>query len=288
MILENDVLRVEVVQEGAELRSAYDKKGEREYIWQRNPKFWTKSAPVLFPIVGYLKNGTYRHHDQKYQLPKHGFARDRIFDLVVQTETELSFVLRANKQTKDLYPFDFDFFVHYILEGDTLYCTYEVWNNSEEEMLFSVGGHPALQLDFSQRRGWADYFLEFAADSALTRYYLRNDLLHTQPEFYPLEDQRLQLSANMFRDDAWVLKNLQSKKIRLGNRQEDYSVEFAFEGFPYLGLWSAPGASFICLEPWCGVNDTAQHNGVLAEKEGIVFLPLAERWQQTWSLSILK
>lgn len=287
-MLENDILKIKVVPKGAELQSIYNKNAKREYIWQRDPRFWTKSSPVLFPIVGGLKNGRYWLHGQEYQLPKHGFARDHTFDLVVQSKTELSFVLRADRQTKDIYPFDFDFFVHYILEEDTLYCTYEVWNNSEEKMLFSVGGHPALQLDFSQRRGWADYFLEFPDDSALTRYYLRNGLLHTQPEFYPLEDHRLQLSGNMFRDDAWVLKNLLSKKIILGNRQEDYAVGFAVEGFSYLGLWSAPGSSFICLEPWCGVNDTEQHSGLLEEKEGIVAVSPTDRWQRTWSLSILK
>ncbi|GGH30413.1 aldose 1-epimerase family protein [Sphingobacterium alkalisoli] len=288
MILENELLKVEIVPEGAELRSVFAKNSAREYIWQRDPRFWAKSSPILFPIVGGLKNGRYQHNGQEYQLPKHGFARDSTFGLVVQTETELSFVLRADEKTKDMYPFEFDLFVHYILEEDRLYCTYEVWNNSEEEMVFSIGGHPALQLDFSNRKSWADYYLEFPDDNAVTRYYLKQGLLHTQPEFYPLQNQQLQLSGSMFQDDAWVLKNLASKKVRLGNRQEDYGVEFIFEGFPYLGLWSAPGSSFICLEPWCGVNDTAQHRGGLLEKEGIVSLSLAERWQRTWSLSVMK
>ncbi|WP_437920374.1 aldose 1-epimerase family protein [Sphingobacterium sp. LRF_L2] len=285
-IIENEYLRVEVVPEGAELRSLFDKRIGRECLWQRDAKYWAKSSPILFPFVGELKNGQYKYQGKSYEMPKHGFARDCVFELLDQQKDSLVFVLKSDEHTKKIYPFEFTLTVRYQLDLGRLSCTYEVWNRGEEEMFFSIGGHPAFQLDLTSRQYFSDYYIVFPKDHALTRFFLKKGLLLPQSEWQPLEGVRLPLKENMFYQDAWVLKDLRSAQVSLRNRNGSYRLDFDFKGFSYFGLWAPLDAPFICLEPWCGVNDSNQHNGVLQNKEGIERLEASERWRRTWSVAV--
>ncbi|MBD1431752.1 aldose 1-epimerase family protein [Sphingobacterium sp. DN00404] len=285
-VIENSYLRVEIHSAGAELRSLYDKKQLRELLWQRDPKFWGKSSPVLFPFVGELKDGNYRHDNETYKMPKHGFARNCDFEVVRHTEEEISFLSLSTDVTKQFYPFDFELYLHYKLHHTRLSCTYEVRNRSSFDMLFSIGGHPAFQLDLSPGRDVSDYYLAFPDDHMLKRYFIRDGLLHSQPQWQGLEGLRLYLQNDMFKDDAWVLKDLRSTEIYLKNRIGDYQIKLDFAGFPYLGLWAPMGAPFICVEPWCGVNDLETHTGDLERKEGVIRLDPFSKWRKTWGVTV--
>lgn len=284
--LDNDHLHINIAPEGAELRSLFSKVDGREYMWQRDAAYWPKSSPLLFPIVGELKNGQYLFQGKWYKLPKHGFARDRTFDVLEHKPHEITFVLSADAESKAIYPFDFRLLLRYVLHGHTLSCSYELQNKADGPLYFSLGGHPAFQLDLSNGKHFADYYLVFGKDHALTRYFLKKGLLDTQAEWQSLEGIRLPLRDNMFDKDAWVLKDLRSSNVLLQNRQGDYKLDFQFPGFSYFGLWAPSGAPFICLEPWCGVNDTQQHAGNLMQKEAIVALEGQGRWRRTWSVTV--
>lgn len=284
--LENGRLRIEIHPRGAELRSMYDKNKDRELIWQRDTVFWEKSSPVLFPFIGESRGGSYRYENTTYQMPKHGFARDYEFEVVHHTEDEVSFLLCSNEFTLAVYPFEFKLYLHYKLHHTRLSCTYEVWTQGNQEMLFSIGGHPAFQLDFSASNGLLDYYLEFPEDKMLTRYSLNEGLLRVQPQSVSLENGRLYLKGDMFMNDAWVLKDLCSTEVHLKNQDDDYHIRLRFVDFPYLGLWAPVGAPFLCLEPWCGVNDLETHTGELEKKEGIVRLDAFTCWERTWDVTI--
>lgn len=285
-VIENDYLHVDIHPVGAELRSLYDKKRRRELLWQRNPLFWGKSSPVLFPFIGELKGRTYTYGGNIFQMSKHGFARNCNFEVVRHTAEEISFLLCSNEVTLEIYPFAFELYLHYKLHHTRLSCTYEVRNRGGQEMLFSIGGHPAFQLDFTSNDCLLDYYVQFPEDKVLTRYSFKEGLLCVQPQSVSLENGRLYLKGDMFVDDAWVLKDLRSAEVYLKNQQKDYHIRFRFAGFPYLGLWAPVGAPFLCLEPWCGVNDLETHAGELERKEGIVRLDAFSRWGKTWDVTL--
>src|SRR5690606_21406800 len=146
-VIENSYLRVEVHSAGAELRSLYDKKQARELIWQRDLTFWDKSSPVLFPFIGELKDGNYRYDNETYQMPKHGFARNCVFEVVRRMVEVISYLFPSNETSRLVYPFNFELYLLYNLHPNRLSRTYEIRNSGDSDVLFSIAGHAAFHLD---------------------------------------------------------------------------------------------------------------------------------------------
>jgi len=165
--LENDHLKVWVKPKGAELKSLVNKSTGIEHIWDSDPKYWAKSSPVLFPIVGGLKDNTYKVGKETYSLPRHGFAREMMFDLESKTADKVVFNLSSNEETLKVYPFYFDFKVIYTLLEKELSITYQVKNTGQSEMYFSIGAHPAFAIPFENEEGYDNFYLEFENDSKL-------------------------------------------------------------------------------------------------------------------------
>jgi galactose mutarotase-like enzyme len=285
--LENGQFRVSIDSKGAEQKSFFSKQKQTEFIWQADPAFWAKSSPVLFPIVGSLKDGYYLYRGEKYFLPRHGFARDMDFELIDQRENQLCFLLEANEQTLKNYPFRFRLKIEYTLSLIGLTCTYIVENNDALENLpFSIGGHPAFRVPY--RGGdYTDYFLEFEQDHELMCFQLNEGLLSDQHTVVELVDGKLWLAHELFYNDAMVIKGLKSRNIFLKHHQEPCGLEFSFEDFPFFGIWAARDAPFVCLEPWCGVTDHENSNNQLEQKEGIVSLAPGCSFQRSWSVSLV-
>jgi galactose mutarotase-like enzyme len=286
IILENDNLIASFSTKGAELQSLRSKKDNREYIWDANPEFWAKHSPVLFPIVGALKNNQYFYQGQTYELSRHGFARDQVFEVEPVNASEVVFTLQDSEESRQNYPFSFSLSLRYTLSVDALTCSYEVQNPAETDLLFSVGGHPAFATPVNGKQ-YGDYELTFHADSELEYHKIADNLISEEMAVIPLADQKLQLKHELFYNDALVFKSLKSDKITLSNRVDQSALEFSFPGFPYFGIWAAKDADFICLEPWCGIADGVNHNQQLEEKEGIIRLAGKESWQQSWTVKII-
>jgi galactose mutarotase-like enzyme len=285
-VIENDFLKVQVYETGAELKSVWDKRKSREYLWQRDAQYWAKSSPILFPIVGELKNGEYKYNGSTYSLPKHGFARDQSFRVIKHDALSISLLLQSGEETFEMYPFHFDFAISYTLQDVNIICQYEVVNKDVDPMYFSIGAHPAFNLEINNEHMRSDYFLLFPNDQAISRYFLENNLLAPHCATIALKENKLFLHDDMFNQDAWVLKGVQSTQVILQNRSGDYRISFNFRYFDYFGLWAPIGAPFICLEPWCGVNDVASHEGQLEQKGGIMKLPGMASWYRNWSIQI--
>ena len=282
--LSNDKLTVIISEKGAELQSI--QLNGVEYLWQADPAYWSKHSPVLFPIVGELKDGKYFFHNKEYRLPRHGFARDKIFEEEQLSATSALFTLRSSPETLAVYPFHFTFRIEYAITGSMLICTYHVENISDDFMYFSVGGHPAFKAPLANNLPYTDYALEFNNDDVLTRHLLHKGLIADNTEQLNLINKKLPLQQSLFYTDAIVLKHIRSNEIRLSTEKNQHGLKFKFNSFPYFGIWAAVDAPFVCLEPWCGIADSVHADQQLVNKEGINKLAANENWQRTWSAEL--
>lgn len=285
MVLENEFLRAEVAAKGAELKRLMRKDDAYEYLWNADPRYWGKTSPVLFPIVGALRDDTYWYQNRPYHLPRHGFARDLIFLESQVSGTSGVFTLTDSPNTQQVYPFAFQLTLRYELINSSLVCTYEVFNpDRQNPLLFSVGGHPAFATTTDGNLDYGDYYLEFPDDDTLYCHRIEGNLVSDSIRTIALKNHRLPLSHELFYADALVLKTLNSKQISLGNTINDRHIHFKYQNFPYFGIWAARDADFVCLEPWCGIADAVAHRQHLEEKEGIQRLEAGGRWVRSWSV----
>lgn len=282
--ISNDVLSVKVVEKGAELQSIQS--NGLEYLWQADPVYWAKHSPVLFPVVGELKDGKYIFENKEYKMPRHGFARDKVFEADQASETCVTFTLNSDEESFLIYPFKFIFKIEYELKERELMCSYIVENPGDKTLYFSVGAHPAFNVPLQQNLQYTNYELKFDNDHKLSRHLLHNGLTGDHTKTIELDKGVLHLTPSLFYDDAIVLKFIGSRQIKLMTEKDKHGLKFTFDEFPYFGIWAAKDAPFICLEPWCGIADNIHHNYQLTDKEGINLLQPGESWRRKWCVQV--
>lgn len=285
--IENDFLRVAVNPIGAELSSLFNKENGREYMWSGDADYWGKQSPVLFPIVGTLKDNQYFFEGQSYELSRHGFAREKRFSVKSQTSSAITFELQQDENTLKVFPFHFSFSIIYTLEQSRLSVSYLVQNQANEAMCFSVGGHPAFKLPIANELAYEDYFLLFNKTEHAGKWPISSaGLIETSSLPFFDNTNRLPLAKSLFYKDALVFKNLLSDEVQVRSDKHPSGFTFSFGGFPYLGIWAAKDADFICIEPWCGIADGVNTNQEFKEKEGVITLPTGENFERTWSVTL--
>lgn len=285
--LTNDEITVVIAGKGAELQRLYSNQTQLEYLWNGDPTFWGKKSPVLFPIVGGLKDNTYYYNEKSYQLNRHGFARDMEFEVIYQDATSISFLLEADETTRKNYPFQFEFFVYYELLDNTLAVSYFIKNTDEKDILFSVGAHPAFALPLAKETEFSDYYLLFNKNEYAGHYPLAaNGLIETTATPLLNNTNKLPLTKSLFYTDALVFKSLQSNRISIVSDKTEHGLTMLFDNFPYMGIWSSKDANFICLEPWCGIADNVDTNQQLINKEGMNILPPKKTFSRTWAVRL--
>lgn len=253
---------------GAELQHLTTSDG-RELQWNGDPAYWTGRAPVLFPVIGMLAGGGYRLDGQNYAMPKHGFARHSTFDIVEDAADTATFRLSASDATRALYPFEFQLDIRFSLAASSLTVAAVIVNAGDTSMPASFGFHPALRwpLPYGQPRG--EHWLRFAADEpAPVRRIDHDGLLLPAAEQTPVVGNTLLLRDELFIADALIFDRLASRRVTYG-AQRGAKLEIDFADFPTLGVWTRPGAEFICIEPWQGTSDPAGFVGDIRDKPGI-------------------
>jgi galactose mutarotase-like enzyme len=284
--IQNNLLNVAIDAKGAELQSIIHNDFGMEYMWSGDAKFWGKKSPVLFPIVGTLKNNSYQYKGHTYQLDRHGFARDMEFEVTEASDETITFTLNSNEETFSQYPFHFRFMIRYSLENNRVNVSYIIRNTGQEKMLFSVGGHPAFKVPLVEGTTFEDYYLEFNHFEHAQRWMIKEGLIDTATEPAINRTDKLPLQKSLFYKDALVFKQLASKSVFILSSTTSHGIKVNFGGFPYLGIWSAKDADFVCIEPWYGVADSVNATGNLEDKEGINVLPAGEVFIKTWHVDV--
>ena len=264
---------------GAELSRL--EKNNKNYIWTVDEAFWNKTSPILFPIVGRLKNDSYSINGKSYELPRHGFARNFDFKIENQTENSAIFSLESNAETLQQFPFEFELKMEYRLTENGLEITYLVSNKSNEVMPFSIGAHPAFVID----NAFDNYNLVFNQSEKMISHQLENEQFDGSVREIEAKNGKINLDYSLFEKDALVFRELESNEITLQHNNE-FILKMIFEGFPYLGIWTKPNAPFLCIEPWCGLADNVNHNGNIEEKEGINLLQPQEVFSRTIKIEL--
>jgi galactose mutarotase-like enzyme len=255
---------------GAELCSLKDPHG-LELLWQAGPE-WRRHAPLLFPIVGKLKNDELRHRGKTYPMTQHGFARDHRFEWIEREPDRCTLVLTDSAETRQRYPFAFRLAVSYALQHADLDVTLEIANTGEEILPTSIGAHPAFNWPLLPELEKQAYALTFSNDEAAPVRRLKDGLLRAAPEPTPVHGKTLALSERLFDDDAVILDRLASTSVRYA-ADRGPSIEMLWEGFSELGVWSKPGgAPFVCIEPWCGTASPADFDGEFTDKPGLMHI----------------
>lgn len=285
--LENDFIKIDVKEKGAELNSLVSKVTGLQYMWSGDPAYWGKTSPILFPIVGTLKDNAYLYEAKKYSLTRHGFARDLVFQIREQGNDYVTFSLLSTPTTRLNYPFDFELRVKYELLSDFLNVSYELLNHGDKPMYFSIGAHPAFKVPLVEGSMYEDHFLQFSNPETVTRWPISAEgLIQETPVPFLKNSNIINLTRTLFDEDALVFKKLKSKMISLRSSRHSHGLDFYFEGFPYLGIWAAKNADFVCIEPWCGIADSVESDQQFVSKEGIESVMPEAPWIRGWKVRL--
>ncbi len=278
-----DFLQIKINSKGAELCSLIFK--EKERIWNASPEIWPRYAPVLFPIVGKLKNNCYTFNKKTYSMSQHGFARDSEFKLISLEENGALFCMESTQETKKIYPFDFVFHITYLIQKNTLSIFYEIENTGNNPMYFSLGAHPGFKIPLEQDEKWEDYFIEFSDDREYQTTHLEDGLLSNSKKTLKLEDRKLFLSDSLFENDALVFEDFQIEKIKLESAKNKCGIVIECKGWPFFGIWSKSGCKkFVCLEPWHGIADEVDSAGNWPQKKGLIALAPGKKWLSSFNM----
>jgi len=273
--LENEKLQIVINSLGAELQNIILKSNSTEYLWPADAQYWARHAPVLFPIVGKLKNNQYYYENQKYELSQHGFARDSEFNLIEQFDNKITFQLNENENTLKIYPFKFCLRIIYTLSENQLIIQYQIHNPDTKPLYFSIGSHEAFNCPLTTKNKFENYSLKFSADEQLERTFLVDGLRSEKTEIITLTNNHLTLNEKLFQNDALIFENLKSREVILCEHHQT-KIKFQFADFPYFAIWKKANANFLCLEAWAGLADPDESpkraGGHLVSKKGIMAL----------------
>ncbi len=286
--LESNLLKIEINTLGAELSSIITKSDATEYLWQGDPAVWKRKAPILFPIVGGVKDNEYYIGDNRYVLSQHGFARDMEFTLKGESDQSLVYELSYTEDTIAKYPYKFALTITYELKASCLHIGYQVKNLDADTIYFSIGAHPGFNVPLEQGESLEDYYVEFDQLETVDKYELTaNNTLGVTGIPFLNNETHINLTKDIFDRGAIVLLDLVSDKLSLKSKKSNRQVTMAYEGFPYMGIWGMPNNSpFICLEPWYGVADFDDTDKQYKTKRGIQTLEVGQVFTANYSITV--
>lgn len=272
--IENGIIRLRADTFGGELQSIVKKETNQEYLWHGDAAYWGRRSPILFPIVGSLKDGRYRYEGNIYPMSQHGFARDMDFKMIRKETTELWFELCADEDTKRKYPFEFALQIGYVLEGNCVKVIWQVRNKDTKTMYFSIGGHPAFLCPIQPGTEQKDYYLRFCSegkpvkDEVVYATINGNGLLSSREHRLKLENGMVKIDEHMFDEDALIFENPTFSSVELLTPEKISYLQVTSD-LPLTGVWSPAkkAAPFVCIEPWCGRCDADEFSGELEQRE---------------------
>lgn len=286
-ILDNGQVKLVVSSLGAMMQSLTA--DDTEYLWQGDPAYWMGKAPNLFPYIGRASHNACIIEGKEYFMKKHGFARDREFEVVEQSSVSIRLKQCHDDETLTNYPFEFTLIIGYELDGNAVNITYEVVNESSKLMCFGIGGHPGFNVPLDDGLTFEDYYLEFGSEHLPERIGANDECyLNGKNTAYPLKDnKRIDMNHNLFDNDAIVLQNM-ATSIKLASDKGGKSVTVTYPHMPYLGLWHMPhtDAPYVCIEPWTSLPSREDVIETLEYKTDLVRLEAGKTYTNIWSIKI--
>lgn len=287
--IQNEHIKVNINKKGAEMSSLLSLASNQEYLWQADPKFWGRHAPVLFPIVGQVQDGKYKIDNETFELSQHGFARDTEFELLSGSGNKLVFMMAWTPETLKKYPYKFELQISYEVVGARVNVGYRVINRDEQKIWFSIGAHPAFNCPQQPNQSFDDFSLVFEKAETIDKLNFDQGLLSGTSSPYFEKGQKLNLRYNEFDEDAIIFEGLKSTYVDMKSDATKEYMRFYFKNFPFFAIWSPPGknAPFVCLEPWYGITDTRNANLDYREKKGIQSLEVGEEFYTEYGMEIM-
>lgn len=275
---------------GGQLLS-FEKDG-KEYIWQRNPKYWESCAPLLFPVIARLKDKKLTVHGKDYPMTMHGFVRDSMLQIAEKSENSVTMFMTNTPETEKLYPFHFRFSVTFTLEGDKLTTSFAIENTGKEEMLFCLGGHPAFNVPIAAGEQFTDYQLEFEKEEILESNHVNDDeSISASKKDMILDSGRiLPLKRNLFNNDAMIFENIESRRVDLVHKTTGKGIRFCYPDFTTLAVWTRgepSDAPYVCLEPWLGMGFRDNETSDLEQKYDVQHLMPGSVFTASFSAEII-
>ena len=286
--IKNNMIEVVISDHGAEVQSVKGAHTGEEYMWQADSEIWGRHAPVLFPIVGRLKNDEYKYQGKTYHMGQHGFARDCDFEVENHTQESITFLLKDNEKTREMYPFKFEFRVNYNLMNNLLEENFSVVNKSDETMIFGVGGHPGFNLPVNNGEEKEDYYFDMHPSIARVKIPLKGAYLDWNNRSLASTDSFIGLSDELFKDDALIYElHGHDNKVSLRTDKSKFHINVWTRNAPYVGIWSQyPNtANYVCIEPWWGIADREDADGELEHKYGMNHLEPGKEYQAGFSIT---
>ncbi|MFD1419104.1 aldose 1-epimerase family protein [Companilactobacillus keshanensis] len=284
--LKNDYLTMQVKSTGAEMVSVKNNE-ESEFIWQADPDIWGRHAPVLFPIVGRLKDDHYFIDDQEYQLNQHGFARDQEFTLESQTDSKLVFLLKTNDELLKKYPYHFELRVVYQLVKNSIQVSYLVKNLETDDIYFSIGAHPGFSVPFEKDTTFEDFRIGISPSELRTSIPLIGSNIDLNKEF-KVANQDLELTHDIFAQDAIIYRLNDPAVLTIESEKSEHKLTVDTGNAKFVGIWSPypKEGNFVCIEPWWGIADKTDTDNQFKTKYGINKLAPDDQFEAYYSISI--
>lgn len=281
MKLDNSIISIEIANHGAELKSAV--RDGFEYMWCADETYWARTSPVLFPIVGALKDKLYKLDGKVYQMNQHGFARDNEFELIKHDNTSATYRFKDNEETLKKYPFKFELTIKYTLINNIIKIEWIVENKNDKVMSFSIGAHPAFNL----KEG--DNFFKFDTNNDIVYNLIDENGLYDKNSVHTLvNDGYVKITDDMFDNDALIIENSQAKEVTICDKNKSAYLKVVFDT-ELFGLWSPAKkrAPFVCIEPWYGRCDRNDFEGELSKKDYIINLNPDEQFNASYKIELL-
>lgn len=286
--IENEKLKVQISDRGAELMSIQTKDGT-EYLWQGDEKYWGDRALNLFPYIARMTQGKYTLDGQEYSMTIHGFVNYSVLEAEPAGSGEITFRLVQNEETLRMYPFPFHYSVTYRLEADRLEVKFGVENTGSKTMYFGIGGHPGFNVPLEEGLQFEDYYLQFDEPGSPVRIGFTPAcfLNGNNPEYALGEGSSISLSHDLFDEDAIVLQGM-SKAVTLKSDKSARSVRVEYPQMEYVGFWHKPhsDAPYVCIEPWSSLPSRQDVVEDLAKQPGLISLEAGKKYENTWSIQI--
>lgn len=272
--ISNNHLNVKINDYGAELSSIKMKNENIEYLWQLDKNIWERQAPLLFPIIGRLKDEEFIYNENIYKINIHGFANTSLFELYKKESDNITLLLKSSENTLKQYPFKFELYITYKLVENSIEKIHKIKNLTNGEMYYEIGGHEGFNLALLEGEVMEDYFVEFYNQNEIKTYTTDKDIMiNKDKKTIKLDKNRLYLSKEVFKNDALIIDELKKRIVAIKNIKNNREVIIEFENFKYLGIWTKyMRSNYVCIEPWSSLPDTNYLNKQLVEKQDILKL----------------